>query len=261
MIKEKSLYEEMFQRYASNYDMNDKKILLKVNHMYRVRSVAREIATRLNLPKNDIELAEFLGLYHDIGRFEQLKQYDTFDDSKSFDHGDFGADILEKNGYINWLIPGYNDDTYEILLCAVRYHNKFRLDDSLKYGTHYLCKIIRDADKIDIYRAMAEESSSDLFFDFKDESDCVISDEVKDAFYQNQTIDKSKVKTKLDRLVLKLAFAYDINYNISKDYLLHLGNVDMFVRTLLNSEGIRKSSLTGEILTMFEHITEFLSQN
>ena len=35
-------------------------------------------------------------MLHDIGRFEQIKRYGTFNDSKSVDHGEFGADLLFK---------------------------------------------------------------------------------------------------------------------------------------------------------------------
>ena len=38
-----------------------------------------------------------IGLLHDIGRFEQEAQYHTFNDFKSMDHGDYGAEYLKNN--------------------------------------------------------------------------------------------------------------------------------------------------------------------
>ena len=35
-----------------------------------------------------------IGLLHDIGRFEQVKVYDTFSDIDSIDHADYGVEIL-----------------------------------------------------------------------------------------------------------------------------------------------------------------------
>jgi putative nucleotidyltransferase with HDIG domain len=44
-----------------------------VIHTYHVADNARNIAEKLKLSKEDIELAELIGLLHDIGRFEELK--------------------------------------------------------------------------------------------------------------------------------------------------------------------------------------------
>ena len=49
------------------------------------------LSNKLNLSKTDKELAKIIGLYHDIGRFEQDKRYDSFNDKKTFDHGDYGV--------------------------------------------------------------------------------------------------------------------------------------------------------------------------
>ena len=63
-----------FKIFLDNYEeKSDVSFKLKVIHTYHVADNAREIAKKLNLSKEDIELAELIGLLHDIGRFEELK--------------------------------------------------------------------------------------------------------------------------------------------------------------------------------------------
>ena len=73
---------EEFDRYVSGYNKDDFKIALKINHSYRTAAYARKIGQAIGV---DEDLAELIGLLHDIGRFEQIRNYDTFDDKKSVD--------------------------------------------------------------------------------------------------------------------------------------------------------------------------------
>ena len=79
------------ENYIKNYDMTDQDIKYKYNHSYRVMKKSEYLSNKLNLSKTDKELAKIIGLYHDIGRFEQDKRYDSFNDKKTFDHGDYGV--------------------------------------------------------------------------------------------------------------------------------------------------------------------------
>ena len=105
-----------FLKYVDNFDLTDVKIERKKFHSIRVKEISKEIANSLNLSKEYVDLAMVIGLLHDIGRFEQEKQYKTFIDAHSFDHGDYGANLLEKT------IRNYIDDNkYDnIIIQAVK---------------------------------------------------------------------------------------------------------------------------------------------
>ena len=81
--------KEAFEKYVQNYDMQDPDIEYKYKHSYRVMAFAKDLATKLELNEKDIELATIIGLYHDIGRFEEDKRFDSFGVHNSFDHGDY----------------------------------------------------------------------------------------------------------------------------------------------------------------------------
>ena len=97
MIVDLEKAKQEFIKYTENFDLTEKKhIELKQKHSLRVMENSKEIATRMGLDQEKDRIAELIGL-HDIARFEQYKQFKTFSDAESFDHGDYGAKMLFTN--------------------------------------------------------------------------------------------------------------------------------------------------------------------
>ena len=92
--------QKAFKEYAKKYNPEDEKIKIKIAHIQRVAQNSKRIAQNLKLSQEDIELAELIGLLHDIGRFEQVRLYHTFVDKDSINHGEYGAKILFEDGLI-----------------------------------------------------------------------------------------------------------------------------------------------------------------
>ncbi|CEG12874.1 Putative domain HDIG-containing protein (fragment) [groundwater metagenome] len=86
-------------------------------HTYRVYRNITYISKSLNLKEEEINLAKAVALFHDIGRFEQLKQYKTFLDGKSESHSEIGLKILYEKGILN------RTEEREILITAIKFHN------------------------------------------------------------------------------------------------------------------------------------------
>ena len=82
-----------FERYLDAYDREDGKIKLKIVHTYGVVSCAEEIARRKHLEEEDVQLAKLIALLHDIGRFEQIRRFDSFQ-PETMDHAAYGAGLL-----------------------------------------------------------------------------------------------------------------------------------------------------------------------
>ena len=116
-----------FIKYTQNYDLENENIERKQLHSLRVMDISNEIAKALNLEQEEIDLATLIGLLHDIARFEQYTQFKTYKDLESFDHGDFGAQILEKD--IRKYVENKQFD--EIIIKAVKNHNKFKIEEGL----------------------------------------------------------------------------------------------------------------------------------
>ena len=201
--------KQFYKQYIDRYDIEQQRIALKAAHIYRTAENAKVLAENLKLSEEDILLAELIGLLHDIGRFEQVKRYNTFLDSISVNHAEYGVKVLFQDNLIRRFIE--NDKYDEIIKKAILNHNKNRIEDGCNERELLHCKIIRDADKIDIYNVIltdALEAAYPLDRYPKDR----ISEEVIDGFVNNKKIDYSKIKSCVDVLVAQIAYVFDINY-------------------------------------------------
>ena len=129
MININNIYEK-FDKYVSNYNSENGRIKLKIEHIKRVAEISRKLAKNLNLSDEQIDLAEAIGIFHDIGRFEQVRIYDTFSDKDTVNHAELGVKILFKDN----LIDDFEiEEKYKKLIkIAVLNHNRDEIEDGLK---------------------------------------------------------------------------------------------------------------------------------
>ena len=199
-----------FTKYANNYDLESEKMKRKYEHSFRVMEKAGKIAEYLKLPKQDIELAILIGLLHDIGRFEQIRIYNSFEDHQTIDHGDLGVQILRESNYIRKYIE---DDKYDdIILKSIKNHNKFKIEDGLSDRELLFSKIVRDADKWDIFYEGAE-----MFWNTEKErqevENTIVTEEIWKQFKEKSLIDRTMTKTSADKILNFIALIYDINFD------------------------------------------------
>ena len=189
MDKEISIFNE----YYSRFDDEELNIHLKYDHTFRVVGYAERIAKSLGLSEEDVTLAKVCALFHDIGRFVQWRDYQTFEDFKSVDHGDLSASILDSVGYEN-----------DIVRIAVKYHNKYAIPDDLSEREKMFCNITRDADKIDILETQK-------IYDIN-ESVYKMSPEIRDDIDNERLVDNRKYDKDGYSLYKYFSFLYDMNY-------------------------------------------------
>lgn len=202
---------QAFETYTANYDLKDPNIYLKYIHTKKVAENCECIARSLKLSEEEIEIAWEIGMLHDIGRFEQLRRFDTFNDSISIDHAEFGADLLFKEG----LIASFDEDgmDHELIEKAVRYHSLYRIPTNLSEREKLFCQIIRDADKVDIYRANYETGVHIVYHVTEEELKASrISPEVYKVFLEERAIPREIRKTVADSLVGHAALSFELVY-------------------------------------------------
>ena len=204
--------KKAFKEYVGKYNPEDKKVELKISHILKVSNVAKELATSLNLDEEDILLAELIGLLHDIGRFEQIRLYQTFVDTDSINHGAKGVEVLFEDGLIREFIE---DTSYDnIIKLAVLNHNRDKIQDGISDRELLHCKIIRDADKIDIFYELTVGDKKAIW-EKADLSNDIISDEIYREFFEDKVINYKERKTSADILVSHFAYIYDFNFTSS----------------------------------------------
>ena len=72
-----------FKSYTDAYDATNPRIALKIEHTYHVAEACDAVAREQGWSSEDIDLAWLCGLLHDMGRFEQLRRWDTFKDARA----------------------------------------------------------------------------------------------------------------------------------------------------------------------------------
>ncbi|MBR1413064.1 MAG: HD domain-containing protein [Bacilli bacterium] len=207
---------KLFSQYVNNYDISNPKILSKYKHTFRVMENSKVIAKELGLNNEDVDLAMLIGLLHDIGRFEQAVKFDSYGAHVPFDHAKYGVEVLKKDNYIDEFIV--NKRIQDIVLTAVNNHNKYCIDEGLDDRTLLFCKIIRDADKLDILNKEVTEE-----FNF---SNSTISDDIYDFFVNKELVDDKKVQTDLDFELRHMAFIFDINFNCTYEIIKNKNIID-----------------------------------
>lgn len=211
---------------------NTEKIDLKIRHTYGVVKASEYVTNKLNLNKEDVELAKLIALLHDIGRFEQIRQSDSFIDNKDMDHAILGNDILFKDNFIREFIEDTQYDN--IISKAILNHNRLYIEDGLTERELLHAKIIRDADKTDNFRVKAEEDFENIIDNSnKDilEND-IISENIFNDFMDSKIIVREDRKTYMDFWVSYIAFIFDYNYKFGLEYIKEMNYINIIVDRL-----------------------------
>ena len=237
------LAEKSFQEYLKNYDTNDGSIALKIKHTYEVVKKSEYIANGLGLDKENIELAKIIALLHDIGRFEQIKEFGEFNDKK-IEHAEFGVKVLFDNGLIRKFI---DEDKYDnIIYKAIYNHNKYKIEENLNEKELLQCKIIRDADKLDNFRVKEKDKLEDMFPKIYNEKTInyeTISEKVYEEFMQHKCIKLEDRKTIIDYWICVIAFIFDLNFDISLQYVKENNYIDILVNRIEYKNDITKQKM------------------
>lgn len=204
-----------YEKYINQYNLNDAKIVLEIEHMYKTSENAKWLAKCMKISKEDIELAQFIGLLHNIGKLEQIKEYQTLIDKDSINHAEYGVKILFENGTIREFVDSEEDNM--IIKSAILNHNKAKLDNINNDKELLHCKILRDADKLDIFN-MVLTNKLETTYPLDNYNKERISDVVKKEFKENHLVSYKNIKTCADLVAMQIALVFDMNflYSIEK---------------------------------------------
>ena len=248
-----SLYNAFSENREKVYEMCQRKIF----HTRRVAKNCIFIAGHMGLNDYDSNLAWVIGELHDFARFGQAVVTKTFIDSERFNHARLGARLLFTHGMIEDIIPNYdevNSEDKKVMEKAVYYHSDYALPEGLTEREKLFCKIVRDADKVDIFRTVAETSFEAMYGCSKEDimkSD--ISEAIEEAFLNHVTVDRTKRVTYADFRLSHIALCFGLEYESSKQraidegYLLKMLDIE-FLNPEVQRRYVRMKSNVKEFL-------------
>jgi hypothetical protein len=238
-------FRQWFAEYVKSFytpdEGDNRNIEMKETHSLHVCENILRIAGEERLDENRAMMAETIGLFHDVGRFPQYAVYGTFRDSISVNHGEFGARVLAENAVLSAL----PERERHIIMTAVKFHNAFRVPDLQDNETEFFLKMIRDADKLDIWR---------IFFEYygkpEDERPSAAgiglpdipgySPEVLERIFNKQLIPLTMLRTLNDFKLTQLSWMYDLNFAVSFTIITAEDYINRIACTLPQTEEIKR---------------------
>jgi HD superfamily phosphodiesterase len=209
----KAWFAEYLRRFDSDDPTVQENVDLKAEHTRKVCEAIRKIGQSLELSEEDLCLAEASGLLHDIGRFEQYRRYRTFVDHRSENHALLGVKVIQSSRVLDGLDPAAMD----IIIRAVAYHNRAALPEGEPERSLFFLKLLRDADKVDIWRVVTEYYRSKgntrnrtIELDLPDTNR--VSTPVYEALMNGRLVQTADLKTLQDFKLLQIGWIYDVNF-------------------------------------------------
>lgn len=198
--------------YTDDYDYNFA-LNVKKGHTMRVCDNIVMIGEKLDMSKHDLIIAETTALFHDLGRFKQFKKYGTYNDMISENHARLGLGEMAAHKVLSICSKAEK----ELIIKAVNYHNSLKLPSGEKERTLHFIRLIRDADKLDIWKVFLEffheknnRQNNVFVLDLPDEPE--YSNEFIEALNRQTMASIKDMKTLNDFKLLQIGWVYDLNF-------------------------------------------------
>ncbi len=217
--------KKWFLKYIEDISPNNGRlkslIQLKTVHSLNVAENSRALAEDLKLSQFDILTSEALGLFHDIGRFSQIIEFQTFSDPDSINHGEHGYKIIKQFDILSTL-PAIDQKR---ILDGTHYHNSRKIPKHVSSDSLYFLKLVRDTDKLDIYRVISDSIKNN---EFKEYPEITLDIDINGSLnplalaqvQSKQTVSYKNVKSLVDFGLTQLSWIYDINYKFTFQQIL-----------------------------------------
>jgi hypothetical protein len=206
-----------FTRYADRYTSTNpdvaENIALKKEHSLRVLQEMTMLVEHESIPPALGHVAQMAALFHDVGRFEQYSRYQTFSDARSVDHARLGVEVLRGSTFLDLMDPGDR----KIVLRAIELHNKPVLPPLDDPRERTVARLLRDADKLDIFRIMidyyaAPRHRNNQAIEFGLPAGALVTPSIIEALHARKPVRYTDVRTQNDFRLIQIGWVYDLNF-------------------------------------------------
>ena len=244
--------EKWFEGYAKSFDLSIPMIRVKYDHSFEVMRVGERLVDALYWPTEEALTGIAACLLHDAGRFSQYRDFGTYYDGASIDHGDRGFDVL----HAEFPADLADEAARSAILSAVKWHNKQYLPapgPALRENVMPFCRLARDADKLDVFQLVARRMDEGTIGDLlpRHNIDAPLSPALVDEVETRLSGSYKNASSLQDFLLIQLTWALDINYAPSLAELRKNGILDR-IRERLNENGPRVQRIIENLFDKIE---------
>ena len=223
-----------FEHFAAGYMIGEAcpPLELKVRHTKLVTLLAGRLVHSLELGGELRRSALLSALLHDVGRFPQYREWQTFRDAISVNHGRLGARLLHGAP----VLAGESAAVRRTVLAAVALHNRYMLPAHLPERVRIATQVVRDADKIDILRVFSEELAK------PEPSDVVVlhvarepdkwTPDIVERVVRGETPDYRDLHYVNDFIIMLCSWLNSLNFSESLRLVRESGHMEQIVRQL-----------------------------
>jgi hypothetical protein len=230
-------YKERLRVYVEGFygrsEEEDRAFRLKYEHTLRVLENSLMLGDALGLAKSEADLAQIAALYHDVGRFRQYFEYHTFRDGDSQNHALIGVEEILSHAMLEGLSP----DDASLICRVVGAHNSLAIPSHYSGRERFFLKILRDADKLDIWKVFAQYCENRE--GFRTESIGLgladtpsYSDSALAALYEGRLVQMDSLVNLNDFRLLQLSWIYDCNFGQTVAAALERGYLESLQKYL-----------------------------
>lgn len=232
--------EAGFRRYTESFLTGeadfDRAIQLKIDHSFRVRDEAAALAAAEAFPAERTRKLIFAALLHDYGRFEQFRQFRTFNDIESLDHGRLSAALCVRDRLLAGFAPAARGE----ILAAIRVHNALAVPAALRGDAALLAAAVRDADKLDIMEVLlarlGDPANTEIVWGMPKETR--LTPAVAACLLSGKPAAHDLFRSATDFIAAKLAWSFDLNFDHSRREFARRNCIDRLCRFLPDTEEI-----------------------
>jgi hypothetical protein len=246
--------ERWFARYVRSFDLSVSMIEMKRRHSLDVMRIGGNLTRALSWPEDEARTGIAACLLHDTGRFPQYRDFGTYSDGASIDHGERGFEVLRAELFCapSDAAPDNLADGAgrEAILQAVRWHNKKRLPEGIPLEALPFCRLVRDADKLDIFALVRSRIEAGTIGELlpRHKIDAPLSPRLLDEVEAYGSSSQENTSSLLDFLLVQLTWVLDLNFAHSLQMLKESGILS-FIRARFPEDDERVRHILDSLFT------------
>ena len=185
------------------------------------------------------------------GHFGSLSDYLIAGDGTGNDETEVGMEGCADDNKVDTALDEKSDGKHKvesdewrhIIKLAISVHSALRIPDDISEREAMFCNILRDADKVDIFRVNVETPLTDIINTTEEEirTSCVTAD-VMPAILEHHVVPRDRKFTAADHIVSHCCLAFELVYKKSREIAVEQG----YLKTL--TEYVSENPETNQVM-------------